>query len=290
MKKYIIVILIILFILNGCSATNLNDTLLNNINSEEKVMQPEDQVDLGTVVEDEIKSESTTEEKEDEADIDPDLKRIDNMNVTIKGVGDSYQGFVKYDEKLYDGTIERKIRGTEGVYYTLTSVNIYESIEESGIELNKTILDNEGNIDKFVKSKDEIADFIVVEMSAVYDKPAGGEDKVIVYTTSDLSPAFFEDNLKEGFYDRIHSGEINNNPVYAWFDVDEAHRVKIDNDKGKNLFNFYISEGEVVNFKIGIFTPRELIETDNIYLCINKFVRGFLRNYTHKYFALLPEE
>ena len=295
MKKTIILMLVVLMTLSGCSIKQINDNIMGAVSGEDKVMQPEGQTDMGTVIEGDGISENLTESVSVDNDInenvsESDVKRIDNKNVVIKGIGDSFLGFVKYDEKLFDGTIERNVRGTEGVTYTLKSVNIYENIEESGIIPNNTIINKDGEIEDYVKSRDEIADFIVAEMIATYDKPAGGEDKVVVYTSGDLRPAYFEDNLNEGFYDRIHSGKINNNPDYIWFEVDEDHRVKIDNDSGKNLYNFYVSDGEEVTFRVGIFVPKELIETKNIYLCVNWFPYAYFREYNHKYFALFPQE
>ena len=291
MKKTIILMLVILMAMSGCGITQINDSIMDNVSTEDKVMQIEDQIDLGAVVEDGKNNKSTVENNsevgENEADIDPDLKRFDNMNVIIRGVGGSHSGFVKYDEKLYDGTVERKIKGTEGITYTLNSVNIYENLEESGIVLNESILEPNGELNEYKKVLNATGDFIVAEMSATYIALEGGEETVTVHTSRDFLATYFDEKLLEGFEERLIAGDINN-PYYNWFEVDEVHKIKSE-EWGKGSHDFKISNGETVNFRIGVFAPKELIENENIYLCVNWFPRGFFRDYTHKYFALFPE-
>ena len=125
MMKYILLALIYCLFLSACSVTKLNNTINNEMNNESKVMQIEDQVNIGTIIDDkESENQTNDNNSESESEINPEIQRIDRMNVIIRGVGGSFPGFVKYNEKLHDGTTEEKIRGTEGITYTLNSVTL----------------------------------------------------------------------------------------------------------------------------------------------------------------------
>ena len=232
MRKKIVILLLISIILlfSGCSVTELND-MLKGEEPKDKVMQVEDQVGFGTIVEEseseaesEISESNVSESSISEEETDPEIQKKDAMNVLIKSVGESHTGYVIYDEKI-DDEIVRTVRGTEGVTYTLNSVTVYESLEESGITLNESILEPDGELSIYTVKKDEIAEFIVADMSATYVAPKDGENPAIVYTSSDFFIDYFTEDLKEGFEERKRVGEITNNPVYTWFEVDEEHRV-----------------------------------------------------------------
>lgn len=293
MKRMFILLITIALIFSGCSATSLNEAIKNTVSEDVKVMQVENQIDLGILVDD-GSGEKEKSEKGDisgssdvETTIDPEVQKIDGMNVIIKGIGESIPGYVKYDEKMFDGTLERQLRGTEGITYTLNSVNIYENLEESGVLLNESILEPNGELNDYKKILNETADFIVVEMSATYIA-LEGEETVTVYTSSDFAATYFDEKLLEDYEERLIAGDIRD-PNYIWFEVDEEHKVKSENEYGKNAYNFIIRDGETVDFRIGVFSPKELIDNENIYLCINWFPPAFFRDYNHKYFALYPE-
>ena len=107
MRKKIVILLLISIILlfSGCSVTELND-MLKGEEPKDKVMQVEDQVGFGTIVEEseseaesEISESNVSESSISEEETDPEIQKKDAMNVLIKSVGESHTGYVIYDEK-----------------------------------------------------------------------------------------------------------------------------------------------------------------------------------------------
>ena len=294
MKRFLCFLLIILFSLSGCSSTQLHNTISEIVGEEEKVVHTMDQVGYGEIVEESDASrngnDSETENAADsEPETDPEVQIIDGMTVIIRGCGESFDGYVIYDDKSGEKTT-REVRGTEGIIYTLNSVTVYDNFYDSGVELNDSITEPDGSLNDYNTNLIDKSSFILAEMSATYTAPSGGENQVTVHTGSDFEVEYFEeftsDKLIEDMFNNVYYY-----PNYKWFSIGEqnqAERDKIQSTKGSH--NFVISDGETVNFKIGVFAAKELVDTKNIYLCINWFPPYFFKNYNHKYFALFPDE
>ena len=242
-----------------------------------------DQVGYGEVV------ESNTDEEPEETE--EATVKIGKNTAIVKGIGETFEGYVIYNEEV-DGKTVRTVRGTEGVEYTLNSVEFYDNFFDSGVELNTTITDMNGNITDITKNSIENNKFILVELTATYNAPAGGPDKVEVSVDPDLMPDYDENKMSDDWLDRYSEIRDKKNmvslPHLAYFS--DPPKGDTDLDINHDSYDFYLNDGESKTFKIGIMCWEEFIETENVYLCVNWFPPFYLKGYIHKYFALFPEE
>ncbi|MBP3323150.1 MAG: hypothetical protein J6M16_03050 [Clostridia bacterium] len=178
--KLLCLMLTIMLVFSGCSATAINDAIMDAVSKDDVVHEYSEPGAF--VIEDETEStsdnsasESSADENKQEVENEQEVKeRIirsdDNKETIIKGLNESYPGYVRVNRKDNIECI-----GTDGTTLTLRSVEIYDSFYGSGLELNSSILEPDGTLNEFCKNMLNISSFILVDMEITYVAPAENE-------------------------------------------------------------------------------------------------------------------
>jgi len=189
--------------------------------------------------------------------------------VEFKNIGDTFKGWVKieYDEE------NKSIHGYEGIYFTLNSVELYESVNDAELDPNGRLL--------YESYFDENNMFILCDVTAKYIAPEGGEKKIICSVT-ELEGAHLEEINKE-----TETGMMI--PLVAYCsDLPKGDsELLLNSNQG---FRFQINDGESITFQIGIIANRAYVESKNVFLSVNYVFPTLVEDFRHKYFVIFPEE
>lgn len=201
------------------------------------------------------------------------LEPIPKDSATYKGIGESFPAYAQYT----DSEGELIETGIDGLEYTLNDVIVYDSITEAPITRDECMEVEEESLNG--------NSFILVDMTAKYTAPEQGEDEVIA-TTTDLTAIYMDGKGNDNFEERK---SINNLPPYPIYF--SAHPKKGDErlDYEHNYFSYIIKNGETLNFKLGILTGKEFIESKNIIIMVNG-QDTYVEGYPYQYFDLFSKK
>ena len=275
MKRYSIISLLIVIVLifSGCSATAINDTLKDS-NNESKVVV--EQTIMGKYVE----SESETE-----------ISKSDTETNNEKGIGEELDASI--DIERPDGT--KDTIGAKGLRYTINSYEIYDNWWETGLELNSDMLgyDFETGEYSLTESSKEIYTInkcIIVDITATYNAPEGGRDEVEFHPATDIVPWAKKENLwGEEFVSLREQNILVVYPQICYLSTvpPPEKGVYIDDDIKLAVF---LKDGETLNFQIGIFCWEGFIEYKDILLQMSNINPDSIEGYDGVYFNFFPEE
>jgi hypothetical protein len=256
-KKQSILMLLSIFLFtffSGCSYVDIDNNLqtrIHQINSKEASSAP----DGRAYVEDSSLSENY---------------------IDLKGIGGAFSAYKNYSVINMNGaeiaTIEK---GEEGVTYTLKSVQLFDSIYTSDVDMYGCQIDDV----EFLES----TPFILVEIEASYIAPSD-KKKEIVADANEISGMAVESQpgkqLPEGMF-----------PTVAYFSLRPPKDDSVL-DYQHNFFSYRIKDGEPVKFQIGLFCGQSYIDNKNVYLEVNaspSIKDKVTGDTTRKLFVLFPE-
>jgi len=107
------------------------------VKDETSELPPESETDVEEVTEEEINKEvdyKNTVFKRSENYDQNKLYVKTSDEIMFKGIGETFEGWIKISDGEYEN-----VRGTEGVYYTLNSVKVYDSINDAELDPKGTI-------------------------------------------------------------------------------------------------------------------------------------------------------
>lgn len=256
--------------------------------SKEEIKQEEKEEDKEETSESLPESE-TTEAAEVNKDVDYKntvFKRSENYDrnklyvktseeITFKGVGDTFEGWIKISDGEYE-----EVRGTVGVYYTLNSVKVYDSINDAELDPKGTIA---------LESKEVLDNntFILCDFTAYYEKPENGNDTVRGSADQFIPEFLLEKSEDKTLYEQ--ETELENFIPYV---VYCSNMPKGDDQELLNSnqgFRYVINDGESFNFQVGLVAGEKFTKDNNVYLMVNYVPGGYLEDYTYKFFTLYPE-
>ena len=277
--KITLALLITVLILSGCSVTAINDALKNTAKeNKDSVSQPT----VGTYIESESEdaenSSSKTESKSDNE----------------KGTGESFDAAIDYETE--DG--EKVTVGKKGLSYTFNSYEIYDNFFESGLDFRASMLEYDFETEKYylTESKESVYKnnmFILVDMTATYNAPEGGAERIEIHITNDIIARNYSGTIPEELMEEFISLR-DNNIIVVYPNVNYLSTVPLPEnglfpDHDVLMANF-LNDGEELNFQIGIICWEKFVEDKDLYLSINGFNPGAIEGYDGRYFAIFPEE
>lgn len=186
-----------------------------------------------------------------------EAESTDFAKVEMLGIGETMDGSWKLTSKETQETI---MCGEPGLTYTLNGIEIFDSIYSSGIDKKETTMDTDNQ-----NYERDFADnaFILVDMTATYHAP-NGEDEICA---SILFAGYCdEEKLGKDFLE-IKGQTYKRKPYVIYF---SNHPTADDPrlDPEGQYDNFYIKNGEALNFKLGIITAQEFIDSKNVLLAL----------------------
>ena len=272
-NSIICLLIVIVLIFSGCSATAINDTLKDS-NNESKV--DVEQTVIGKYVE----SESETE-----------ISKSDTEKDDEKGIGEELDASI--DIERPDGT--KETIGAKGLRYTINSFEIYDNWWETGLELNSDMLGydfetGEYSLTEGSKEIYTVNKCIIVDITATYNAPKGGREEVEFHPASEIVPMTKKDDQWNDEFVSLRKQDIL--VVYPQIrylsTVPPPEKgVYIDDDIKLAVF---LKDGETLNFQIGIFCWEGFIEYKDILLQMSNINPDSIEGYDGVYFNFFPEE
>ena len=177
--------------------------------------------------------------------------------------------------------------GTEGIYITLDKVNLYDNYYASGLKFEdlpkyeQEYLNggrDETDAAYHAKKSYETNNFVLLDLTAEYIAPEGAPETVKVYANNLVVHSFVGDEYDE-LYDSIIMWE-------EWYPGVVYRSVDYDED---GLSYFTISNGEKVNFQVGIKLSDKFIDAHNVFLCTDGH-NPQMEDFVYFLFDLFPEE
>ena len=280
-QKYrvLCLLLVVLFLFSGCSATAINDALKNTAKENKDSVS---QTVVGTYFESESNSENSISKTESKSDNE-------------KGTGESFEAAIDYVTE--DG--EKVTVGKKGLSYTFNSYEIYENFFESGLEFTAPMLEYDFETEKYYLS--EINEncyknnmFILVDMTATYHAPENGKEEIIANTYNDIIGwSNSKKKMPEGWLDEFialrESGTLVTDVQVCYNSISPLPEDGLYPDHD-HMFDLPLKDGESKSFQIGIICWEKFVEYESVYLQINNFDPGALEGYDGMYFAIFPEE
>ena len=248
------------------------------VKDETSELPPESETDVEDVTEEEINKEvdyKNTVFKCSE-DYDPNKLYVKTSDeIMFKGIGETFEGWIKISDGEYEN-----VRGTEGVYYTLNSVQIYDSINDAELDPNGTIA---------MESKEVLDNntFILCDFTAYYEKPENGNDTVRGSADQFIPEFLLEKSEDKTLYEQ--ETELENFVPYVVYCSDMPKGDDQELLNSNQGFRYVINDGESFNFQVGLVAGEKFTNDNNVYLMINYVPGGYLEDYTYKFFTLYPE-
>ena len=185
-KRIIAVLLIVTFILTGCSLTDFDSTLRGELNNLQPTVSIEPNMALpNESVPEEIKNNAATDNENESDEVEETSETIyytvngkNAFAFTVKGIGGTYAELMSYKDNK--GDIHK--HGIEGIYYTLENVEVYNSFKESGMDASGIYANNDILVDSNA--------FVVAELTAYYIAPENGKERIAV--SPYLIPHYFD--------------------------------------------------------------------------------------------------
>ena len=258
------VIIVISIFLCGCSYTKFEENIRDNFFGEEVYTETGA---TGVILEDQnLQDESSISEIENGKDINEDSESSATNEMIIdtgfgdkaivKGIGETYYAYLKSYE--YGCEVNR---GYEGVYITLDSIEIFDNFYDAQVETNSYIKNDDGSISPGKQFLIDNASFIVVQLTAVYNKPEDGENEILF--SKELVATYQEDPLNP--ISNRNKENIIITPVTGWLnDLPMGENEKLDPDHNRDCA--ILKDGIPYTYKLGIFADEYFIENEKYFL------------------------
>lgn len=267
--KLFCLLLVVTFVFSGC-ATKINDAFENQ-NKDKNVVTHE--YNAAAVIENE-------EEKETSSMI---------------SVGESFDAVIDIERK--DGT--KETIGQKGLRYTINSVEVFENIYESGVELNTSVLSWDSANNEYYISDDAHNAFInnmfiLLDVTVTYNAPEDSKAEITISFPNDIRVHRDEEKLPEDWLDEFVA--LREQKIYVTDPSDILYfscapmpdEITFDMDKDDMLPQ--IKDGETINLQLGFYCWEKFVEYKCLYLQINSYNTNFINNYDGKYVVIFPEE
>lgn len=259
-----------------------NETSVSQNEDKEESKNQEEVSKETAKKEENINLEMNKEETEEETDYEHIIYKLNTSkksekisldNLRLKGIDETFEAWVKIDN---GESIE--IRGNEGLYYTLKSVEVYENIYEAELSDKGLVI---------LESKEilENNNFILCSFEAKYIAPEGGKEQIL--DSADQFIAKYIDSLCEGGKLDLQTVGIENMEPYTVYCSEMPKGGVKELLNTRDGFRFAISDGESFEFKVGLIAGKSFMENNNVFLMLNYIPEGYIENYEYKFFDIL---
>lgn len=257
MKKLVLILALTLIVLCGCSYKTFEDNF-----------SKDDGVDSYVSEDKFFNSETTSSTNDNEVVFHEELK-YSSDDILYVGIGDEFKD---WNEITDPSMLHYPICGYEGLVYTVTEVKVYETFVETRIPEEETIQSTLDGCQEYF-GEDNIY-YVIIDITAKYNNLTNSSDSDTIYPFFSWKAVSRSDSEYE-YYESFPNGSFCR-PMSFYFSehLKEDRTNPISGEKLTVLTDYFwfespLSDGQKIDFQIGIIVDKWLIERKNLFLTVH---------------------